>query len=173
MSAEPTYKFKINLFGPTGVGKTSLLIRFVENYFNPDLKKSIGSNFLVKDINIEDKHVRLIIWDIAGDQQFAKLRSIYFQGSNGTIGVYDVTDKQSLLKLPGWISSIKKAVKKAIPMLLIGNKVDLERQVSKTEAEDMASRLSCTYLETSAKTGKNVEDAFKKLAMLCLESILK
>jgi small GTP-binding protein len=84
--------------------------------------------------------------------------------------VFDVTSPQSLLKLPGWVSSIKKSVKKSIPMIILGNKIDLERQVEKDEADDLAKRLSCEYLETSAKTGENVEIAFEKIARACLES---
>ena len=165
------YKFKITLFGPGGVGKTSLLIRYIKDYFNPDLKQTIGSNFLIKDVELEDKHVRLLLWDIGGQEQFSKLRTIYFKGSNAALGVYDVTSPQSLLKLPGWVSSIKKTVKKTIPMVVLGNKIDLERKVEKSEAEDLSKRLNCEYLETSAKTGENVEIAFEKIARACLETI--
>lgn len=167
------YKFKITLFGPGGVGKTSLLIRYIKDYFNPDLKQTIGSNFLIKDVELEDKQVRLLLWDIGGQEQFSKLRTIYFKGSNAALGVYDVTSPQSLLKLPGWVSSIKKTVKKAIPMLVLGNKIDLERKVEKSEAEDLSKRLNCEYLETSAKTGENVEIAFEKIARACVETIIE
>ena len=165
------YKFKVCLFGPGNVGKTSLLIRYIKDYFSPDLKQTIGSNFLIKDIEIDQKNVRLLLWDIGGQDQFAKLRTIYFKGSNAAFGVFDVTDPQSLLKLPGWISSIKKTVKKSIPMIIVGNKIDLERQVGRQEAEDLAKRLNCTYLETSAKTGEKVEIAFENLARACLSSL--
>lgn len=135
------------------------------------MKQTIGSNFLIKDVQIKEKNVRLLLWDIGGQDQFQKLRSIYFKGSNGAFGVYDVSNPQSLLKLPGWVSSIKKSVKKTIPMIIVGNKIDLDRQVERSEAEDLASRMSCDYLETSAKTGENVESAFEKIAQACLKSI--
>ena len=173
MSEESTseYKFKITLFGPGNVGKTSLLLRYVKEHFTEDLKKTIGSNFLIKDINIEGKQVRLLLWDIGGQPQFHKLRTIYFKGSQGALGVYDLTSPQSLLKIPGWVSSIKKTVKKTIPMILIGNKSDLDRQVDRAEAEDLAKRLGCEYMETSAKTGDNVEIAFETISKACLESM--
>ena len=164
------YKFKVTLFGPGGVGKTSLLIRYIKDYFSPDLKQTIGSNFLIKDVEIENISVRLLLWDIGGQEQFLPLRQIYFKGSDAAFGVFDITNPQSLLKLPGWVSSIKKTVKKSIPMVMVGNKLDLERQVERSEAEDLASRINCIYLETSAKTGENVENAFEILAKACLQN---
>ncbi|MFX0023372.1 MAG: GTP-binding protein [Candidatus Hermodarchaeota archaeon] len=173
MSPESQYKFKITLFGPGGVGKTSLLLRYIKDYFSDDLKKTIGSNFLIKDVELDSKNVRLLLWDIGGQPQFHKLRTIYFKGSNAALGVFDLSSSQTLLKIPGWVSSIKKTVKKTIPMLLLGNKVDLEREVDREEAEDLAKRLSCEYMETSAKTGENVEIAFEKIAKACLEDLIE
>lgn len=161
------------MFGPGGVGKTSLLLRYIKEYFSDDLKKTIGSNFLIKDVELEGKVVRLLLWDIGGQPQFHKLRTIYFKGSNAALGVFDLSSNQSLLKIPGWISSIKKTVKKTIPMILLGNKVDLKREVDRSEAEDLAKRLNCDYLETSAKTGQNVEIAFGKIAKACIEDLGK
>ncbi len=155
------------------MGKTSLLIRYIKDFFNTDLKKTIGSSFLIKDVVIDEIDVRLLLWDIGGQDIFQKLRTIYFKGSNAALGVFDVTDPQSLLKLPGWVSSIKKTVKKTIPMIIVGNKIDLERQVERQEAEDLAKRLNCDYLETSAKTGESVEIAFEKIARACLNSVGK
>jgi len=165
------FKFKVCLFGPANVGKTSLLLRFIKDYFSESLKKTIGSNFLIKDVKIGEKNVRLLLWDIGGQAQFHKLRGIYFKGSNAALGVFDVTEPQSLLKIPGWVSSIKKSVKKTIPMILIGNKIDLNREVDKSEAIDLSKKLNCEYLETSAKTGDNVELAFEMIAKMCLEKV--
>jgi len=169
--SESEFKFKVTLFGPGNVGKTSLLLRYIKEYFSEDLKKTIGSNFLIKDVQIDGKNIRLLLWDIGGQAQFHKLRTIYFKGSNAALGVYDVTSSQSLLKIPGWISSIKKTVKKNIPMILIGNKIDLEREVDKGEAMDLAERLGCEYMETSARTGENVDLAFEKIARECIKTV--
>jgi small GTP-binding protein len=173
MNPSTSYKFKITLFGPGSVGKTSLLLRYIKDYFSDDLKKTIGSNFLIKDVELDGKNVRLLLWDIGGQPQFHKLRTIYFKGSNAALGVFDLSSSQTLLKIPGWISSIKKTVKKTIPMLLLGNKVDLDREVDREEAEDLAKRLNCEYMETSAKTGENVEIAFEKIAKACLQEIIE
>jgi small GTP-binding protein len=163
-------KYKITLFGPAAVGKTSILLRYIKDFFSHNLKKTIGSNFLVKDLLIDGKDVRLMLWDIGGQERFSSIRSIYFKGSNAALGVYDITNKQTLLKIPGWVSSIKKSVKKGIPMILVGNKTDLERKVDRKEGEELARRLGCDYMETSAKTGDNVDKVFEKLAKACLGS---
>lgn len=115
--------------------------------------------------------MRLLLWDIGGQAQFQKLRTVYFKGSNAGIGVFDLSNPQTLLKIPGWISSLKKSVKKQIPLILIGNKNDLDRQVEKSEAEDLAKKLGCEYYETSAKTGKNVDSVFEEIAKSCLKGV--
>lgn len=154
-----------------GVGKTSLLIRYVKDYFSEEIGKTLGTNFLIKDIEVEDKTVRLILWDIGGDEKFATIRTLYFKGSDGALGVYAVDSTQSLLKIPGWIGSIKKSVKRQIPVILVGNKIDLDRNVDSSEAEALAERLNASYFETSAKTGDNVEKVFEKIAEDCLKNL--
>jgi small GTP-binding protein len=162
------WKYKICLFGAGAVGKTSLIIRFIRSSFNDSLKKTIGTNFLIKDVEIDNNAIRLLIWDIGGQAAFSTMRRVYFKGSNGAIGVFDVTSQESLLKIPGWVSSIKKAVGN-IPMILIGNKIDLERKVTTEEGQELADRLGCEYIETSAKTGEGVEEAFLAIARKCLD----
>lgn len=116
-----------------------------------------------------------MIWDIGGQAQFSTMRNIYFKGSQGGIGVYDLTTPESLLRLPGWISTLKKATG-SIPLVLIGNKLDLaatERRVSLEDALDLAKRLNATHFETSAKDGINVEEMFMEIARRCYENALK
>jgi small GTP-binding protein len=169
------FKFKIPLFGSQNCGKTSLILRFIKQTFSTDLKQTIGTNFLIKDVVIDDADVRLMIWDIGGQAQFSTMRNIYFKGSQGGIGVYDITTPESLLRLPGWISTLKKATG-SIPLVLIGNKLDLattERRVSLEDALDLAKRLNATHFETSAKDGTNVEAIFMEIARRCYENALK
>lgn len=175
ISSKKSYKFKIPLFGSQNVGKTSLILRFIKHTFSYDLKQTIGTNFLIKDVEIDGDDVRLMIWDIGGQAQFSTMRNIYFKGSQGAIGVYDITTPESLLRLPGWISTLKKATG-SIPLVIIGNKVDLspdKRRVSAEDAEDLAKRLEADHLETSAKEGNNVEDMFLKIARKCHENAKK
>ena len=102
------------------------------------------------------------------------MRNIYFKGSQGAIGVFDLTTPESLLRLPGWISTMKKATGN-IPLIIIGNKLDLEeeRRVAKEDAVDLARRLNATYYEVSAKMGTQVEEMFTNIARLCYENALK
>jgi len=150
------------------VGKTSLVLRYVKNSFSEDIRKTIGANFLMKEINFENKHIKLIIWDIAGQSKFEKMRDVYYKGSQGAIGVFDVTRWETMEELPRWIQSINNSVKNNIPMLIIGNKIDLERSISTSEAKEFVKDLNCNYLEASAKTGDNVEHGF----LLITEDIL-
>jgi small GTP-binding protein len=115
-----------------------------------------------------------MVWDIGGQAQFSTMRNIYFKGSQGAIGVYDVTTPESLLRLPGWISTLKKATGN-IPLIIIGNKIDLvsDRRVSKEDALDLTKRLNATYFETSAKDGTNVENMFMEIAKKCYENAIK
>ncbi|MCP4760755.1 MAG: GTP-binding protein [archaeon] len=171
ISEKKTYKFKVTLFGAANTGKTSLILRFVKESFSDDLRKTIGTNFLIKDIVLEEANVRLLVWDIGGQAQFSNMRSIYFKGSNAAIGVYDITSPDSLLKIPGWISSIKKSVGD-IPMILLGNKIDLapdERRVDEKDALDLAKRLNCSHMYSSALSGDNVEKTFIEIAKKSLE----
>ncbi|MHA1619336.1 MAG: Rab family GTPase [Promethearchaeota archaeon] len=164
-----TYKFKVPLFGSQNVGKTSLIIRFIKETFSSDLKQTIGTNFLIKDVELEGCDVRLMLWDIGGQAQFSSMRNIYFKGSQAAIGVYDITTPESLLRLSGWVNTLRKATGE-VPMVIIGNKVDLaveQRRVSKEDALDLVARLNATHIETSAKLGTNVEEMFMKIAQMC------
>ena len=115
-----------------------------------------------------------MLWDIGGQAQFSSMRQIYFKGSQGAIGVYDITTPESLLRLPGWISTLQKAAG-VIPLILIGNKVDLvsERRVSSEDALDLSARLEASHYETSAKEGSNVEEMFMEIAKFCYENAKK
>ncbi len=152
-----------------------MIIRFIKEKFSSDLKQTIGTNFLIKDVELEGNDIRLMLWDIGGQAQFSSMRNIYFKGSQAAIGVYDITTPESLLRLPGWISTLKKATGD-IPIVVIGNKVDLEdehRRVSKEDALDLVSRLNATHIETSAKYGTNVEEMFMEIAKMCYANAVR
>jgi small GTP-binding protein len=164
------YKFKISLIGAASVGKTSLILRYVKNSFKNDLKSTIGTNFMIKPLTVDNKKIQLVIYDIGAQDQFVSMRAKYFQGSNASIAIYDVTSIDSLRALPEWIMSLRDVCGN-IPILIVGNKIDLvdQRAVSRIDAEALASRFMCIHDEASAKTGDKVEKIFERIARACLE----
>ena len=168
------YKFKVSLLGEAGVGKTSLILRYVKNFYKEDLKSTIGTNFMTKTMTVGTSKVQLLIFDIGAQKIFSSMRVKYFQGSNAAIAVFDVTSRESLHALPEWIISVKDVCGN-IPIIIVGNKADLtdDRVVLRSDAEALADRFNCTYEEASAKTGESVEVVFEKITCACLETILE
>lgn len=161
---------KICLLGDGSVGKTSLVYRFIENRFSTDFKSTLGVNLLKRQVNIGEDTVSVQIWDLGGQDAYKKLRKLYLEGSQGALVVFDKTNEKSFNNLIDWVGSFKESQPEA-PMILIGNKVDLVDQMKITEenAKSFAKSNNMTYLETSAKTGEKVEDAFKSL----IENVIK
>ena len=163
------YAFKLILGGDGSVGKTSMVHRYVENEFASDYKSTIGTSIMKKECKFKEleSSVRFVIWDLAGQAQFKRVRQSYLANAEAGILVYDVTNRSSFENIEkNWYVEIKKASPN-ITLILVGNKIDLvsEREVSRDEAEGLAQKLTVTYFETSAKTGENINDAFKMLAL--------
>ncbi len=160
---------KLVLLGDTAVGKTSLVNQYIHSTFKEDYKSTLGVNIVKKTIKLEKikSKVRLILWDIAGQDKYEKSRRAYYEGCVGALLVYDMTRFSSFENIEiKWHKDFKEYLKKKGSYIMIGNKNDLddERGVSKDDALDMAKRIKALdYIETSAKDGSNVEDAFLKL----------
>ena len=172
MYEEPKYIIKITLLGEKNVGKTSLVYRYIENKFRESYKATLGVNLLKKDMDIDGKSVSAQIWDLGGQDSFKSLRRLYLEGANGAFIIFDVTDRKTFDKLNEWVDSFKEA-RGEQPMVLIGNKSDLENQqkVTDMEASNYAKDNNMELILTSAKTGQNVEEAFIKLAKRILDII--
>ncbi len=162
------YAFKLILGGEGGVGKTSMVHRFVEDAFQTDYKSTIGTSIMKKECNFQglESKVRFVIWDLAGQAQFKRVRQTYLSNAEAGILVFDVTRKETFDKLENWFNEIKEVSTK-ISLILVGNKIDLEDQrvVSLEQGEEIAKKLNLSYIETSAKTGENINDAFNMLAL--------
>ena len=165
--------FKIVLLGEPAVGKTSLIRRYVDNFFASDYKSTIGVDFLVKKVEFYHEktkinyEVQLQIWDIAGQGSGrTSFRQLYYQKVNGVLLTYDITRKETFDCLGDWLTDVKKVSPNA-HVIVIGNKVDLkdQREVSPDIATEWSRKIGAIgWIETSAKTGMNVQEAFESLA---------
>jgi len=172
---------KICFVGDGGVGKTSLICRFVHDLFDDKYLATIGTKVSRKEIVLDypDKNLRFkmdaMIWDIMGQKAFrGMLQGSYFHGAKGILGVCSLTDLDSLKNLNDWIESVK-AVVGEIPIVLLANKNDLKNEVQFDDGylKEMANSLNATYLYTSAKTGENVGQAFSNIAKQMIKNQFK
>eukprot|EP01103_Thecamoeba_quadrilineata_P018581 TRINITY_DN7122_c0_g1_i1.p1 TRINITY_DN7122_c0_g1~~TRINITY_DN7122_c0_g1_i1.p1 ORF type:complete len:205 (+),score=25.84 TRINITY_DN7122_c0_g1_i1:18-632(+) len=160
------YLFKYIIVGDTAVGKSCLLLQFTDNRFQAVYDLTIGVEFGSKTVTIEQNQVKLQIWDTAGQEKFRSITRSYYRGASGCLLVYDITRRETFEHLGTWLDDCRKFSNQNIVIMLIGNKVDEEskRAVSKEEGEEFAKRYNLTFIETSAKTNQNVEQAFQDSA---------
>ena len=163
--------FKILTIGDGGVGKTSILRRYVENKFLKHHLSTIGIDYLSKTIKIKEQEIKLKIWDTAGQERYRNITSHIYKDADGIILVFDVTSEDSYNQITDWMDQIKNNVSQDdISLILIGNKCDIqERIVEKERGEQMAEKLEINYFETSALTGQGISEAFEGLAKLILK----
>ena len=166
MNKDYDYLFKVLLIGNSGVGKSSLLLRFADEYFNDTQMPTIGVDFKIRTIEVDSKDVRLQIWDTAGQERFKTITSAYYKGSQGIIVAYDITDRSSFANVIEWMNQIEKNADCLIAKMLIGNKKDLDsqREVSYEEGKELADHYNIKFMETSAKESMNVEESFIAMA---------
>ncbi|MHA1266421.1 MAG: Rab family GTPase [Candidatus Helarchaeota archaeon] len=170
------YRYKMILFGSAGVGKTSLVERFVNDKFEENYISTLGYNVYEKWVTInETTVVSLMIYDIGGQERFIELRKKYAEGANTAFLVYDITDQESFVALRNWKADLFSFAGE-IPFILIGNKIDLEefREISLEQGRQMAEELGAlSFFETSAKTGEAVEKAFIDIAIETYRKLVK
>lgn len=157
---------KILIIGETAVGKSCLLLRFAEDKFNQDFLTTIGIDFKVRHVIIDDAKIKLQIWDTAGQEKFRTIAKGYFRGANGIIIVFDVTSRDTFNQCKTWMNSIKETMTEPVDIVLVGNKCDMTRVITEEEAQTLANEMGVKYFETSAKTGQNVENTFMELATM-------
>lgn len=166
---------KVIIVGPSAVGKTSLLNRFVHNEFVLKYKMTIGVDFLTKTIEYEpSKLVKLHIWDIGGQERFKFLHRSFYDGAAGALITFDLSRQHTYSSMKTWLAEMRSIMDNDIPKVIIGNKSDLIPEIGqiidRTEAKDYAKSENCFYMETSAKTGENVEKAFQELTQCMLQN---
>ncbi|XP_075052255.1 ras-related protein Rab-7b [Mixophyes fleayi] len=172
MHSDQKVDLKMNIIGPLGTGKTSLLNQYVHKWFRKDYLNTLGAHILSKTIHLDQKSLKLQIWDTGGQERFRSLLSSFYKGSDGCLLVFDVTDMESFACLDSWrkdfIDKIQSPIS-SFPMITLGNKIDLEeRQVSEELAVSWCEERRMLYFEVSAKDNINVEMAFETLAKKAL-----
>ena len=160
------YRIKVIVIGEAGVGKTSLVKRFVSGHFTRDYRTSIGANLFIKELKLNsDKIVSIQIWDIAGQERWKKMRHLYYRGAHGALVVGDLTRENTFEQLKEfWNQDLNKYCEE-IPKILVVNKVDLDSIISNNDIEKLAQAINVkATIFTSAKNGQNVEKAFYQIA---------
>jgi len=162
---------KILIIGQSSVGKSSLLLRFTDDVFDPDQPATIGVDFKVKTIDIDGNLVKLAIWDTAGQERFRTLTPSYYRGAQGAILVYDVSSRPSFEKLEPWLQELNTySTKSNIVKMLVGNKIDKARDVTRDEGQQFARRHGMLFIEASAKSKQGVQTAFEELVQKVIQT---
>eukprot|EP01028_Stygiella_incarcerata_P006659 TRINITY_DN2714_c0_g1_i1.p1 TRINITY_DN2714_c0_g1~~TRINITY_DN2714_c0_g1_i1.p1 ORF type:complete len:205 (+),score=50.60 TRINITY_DN2714_c0_g1_i1:84-698(+) len=163
---------KLLLIGDTCVGKSSLLLQYTSKSFQETFMMTIGVEYRVNVVEIEGKQYTLQIWDTAGQERFRSITNAYYRGAQGVMLVYDVTNRKTFEQVGQWMKNIKERAAENVCKILIANKCDLEeeRKVSTYEGKDLAEQFGVPFMETSAKTGENVDESFLMLARMVIEA---
>jgi len=166
--------YKMVIFGDAGCGKTTLNQRFLTNLFKSSTTMTIGVDFEVKSLEINEKKIKLQIWDFGGEERFRFLLPTYVRGANGALFMYDVTNYSSLAHIDDWLMIIRREIPVDVnfPIIVVGGKADLieDREVTGEEGINISkSRGVNGFIECSSKTGENVEETFEALTRLMMQ----
>ncbi|KAL7406945.1 hypothetical protein ABVT39_000615 [Epinephelus coioides] len=153
-------ELKVCLLGDTGVGKSSIVWRFVEDSFDPNINPTIGASFMTKTVQYQNELHKFLIWDTAGQERFRALAPMYYRGSAAAIIVYDITKEESFQTLKNWVKELRQHGPPNIVVAIAGNKCDLSdaREVSEKDAKDYADSIHAIFVETSAKNAININE---------------
>eukprot|EP00929_Paragymnodinium_shiwhaense_P082706 TRINITY_DN43720_c0_g1_i1.p1 TRINITY_DN43720_c0_g1~~TRINITY_DN43720_c0_g1_i1.p1 ORF type:complete len:228 (-),score=50.22 TRINITY_DN43720_c0_g1_i1:418-1101(-) len=167
---------KLLIIGEAEVGKTSLMVRFLDGSFSASQMMTVGVDFRKKDVlRPSGKTVRMQIWDTAGQEIYRTISNMYYRGASGVLLVYDCTRDSSFLKVGEWCTQVQEQCPPGVPIVLVGNKAepesDIAKAVSTEDGQDFAARNGMLFFETSAKSGMNVEDAFGRLTDAAVERL--
>ena len=167
------YLFKILLIGNSGVGKSAVMLKFADGLFPEGYISTIGVDFKIRTLEVDGKKIKLQIWDTAGQERFRTITSSYYRGAHGIIVMYDLNDRDTLEDVKEWLGEIDRYANDQVQCLLIGNKKDLVKSWSGIGSKPILHQVThqmiqefsekngdIPFIETSAKTGENVEQAF-------------
>ena len=170
--AKKEAKYKILILGDTQVGKSCFLTRYADNSFQDEYLSTIGMDYKIKNYQAEDgSTIKLYIWDTAGQDRFRSITRNYYKGADGIILIYDITKQETFENVRNWINNIKDEAPDRVVLILVGNKVDDERNrvVPKSEGEEIAKEFNLPFFECSAKSDINVTPVFDTLIKKIIE----
>jgi Ras-related protein Rab-8A len=167
-SSADVVQLKLLLIGDSAVGKTSLLLRYVDDKFSPSFVATIGIDFKVKKLSIDGADVRLQLWDTAGQERFRTITTSYFRGAHGILVVFDMSMRSSFASVANWVAQLRdtEASGGGVALVLVGTKADLAEKLQVTEAEGaaLAEQYGMRFFATSAKYNSGIKEAFDVLA---------
>ena len=165
MAEKLDYQYKILILGDATVGKTSILVRYIDNKFEKDSLATLGVDVKYKYVTLDNKKIRMNIWDTAGQDRFRNIAKNYFKGANAVIFVFDVNNKNTLDKIKFWIDNVKENSSEDLIEVIVGNKIDIDgkHEVTKEEMESLGEKTGMETFETSAKTGEGINEVFTYL----------
>ena len=171
--SETSNSYKIVVVGASGVGKTAIVSQLVNKVFKEEGQPTIGVEFKSYNLQTDKENIKLQMLDTAWRKVFRPIFKAYFRNALGAVLVFDLTQRQSFDELNMWINDLNSLCSPNAYIVLVGNKNDLadDRQIAETEAQEFAKRYNIIYLETSAKTGENVEETFARLGQGILKQI--
>ncbi|XP_015793684.1 ras-related protein Rab-18-B [Tetranychus urticae] len=163
---------KILIVGESDVGKSSLLLRFTDDTFHNEVPATIGIDFKSAYLDVDGVNVKLAIWDTAGSERFRSLTPSFYRGAHGAILVYDVTKRETFMKLESWFNELEVySTRENMIKMVVGNKIDKEnREVSREEGLKWARKHSTLFIEASARTKEGVKTAFEELVEKILQT---
>lgn len=165
-------QLKILVIGDSAVGKTSLLLRYIDDAFSPSFLSTIGIDFKKKTVSIDNQSVLLNIWDTAGQERFRTITTSYFRGAQAILLCFDATERQTFMNVASWVNQITENGPEGLACLLVSTKADMIDKivVTEQEAKALADKHGMKYIATSAKLNKNVTEAFETLAKDALKT---
>ena len=158
------YLLKYIIIGDSAVGKSNILLRYIHDKFNEEFHSTIGVEFGAKNLDIDGKIFSIQVWDTAGQETFRSITRAYYKNSVCSFVVYDISNRTTFDNIKSWVDDCKKLSPKAVLMILVGNKTDLEdkREVSYEEGSIYAQKNGMLFFECSAKTGQNIDKIFNE-----------
>lgn len=162
------YIIKVVIIGDSGVGKSSIITKYVDNEYSECFISTIGVDFRIKSVTYKEKSVKLQIWDTAGQERFAGITKTYYRGANGVILCFDLSNYESFLNTITKWYTIASSIEN-VDIYLVGAKSDLPREVTDKEIKEFANEKNIIYCETCAKNGHNIQKMFDKI----IEGIIK